>query len=426
MGPSWYGHMYCCDGIPGKNIKEIEVINSIGIKQVLKRNKKKIMKRNELQFTRFEESEKKERTEVYFDYIQSPLICHPLVDKFPTTNPYSELLTGRKFANYVEGFIYLGAAGGSYTCDFGVNNANNNYCDYTTSISATITNAASYSISNSKGNSFTVNNGSTSTVGMDVSIAKSISNNIEFRYQRAINKEINGSKTDDFSQCITDTTEENTTKSHAITDSTEDTDTVSNETSSSETYSKNTSTTETTGHDKTNSETNSSSTSHCHSTGEEDSDVTAVVRGTNKGGSSNTVKINQTHTDTSNSFQTVTSKSRQTNISNNYSHESSHNIRVSSTQEADVWAMKLSAQESYNYNFGNTHSNGTDTSNGDEDSHSHETGITTGILTGHEYGVTNELHFNKEKSVSHGKTFSTSTEDCNTTSKDVTVSTTDT
>ncbi|OUM59879.1 hypothetical protein PIROE2DRAFT_14488 [Piromyces sp. E2] len=104
-------------------------------------------------------------------------------------DPYSELLTGRKKANFVEGFLYLGpATNRSFTCT-----SNNRDYDYTFSVSITISNSASYSISNNLTNSLSVTNGETTSNSIDDSFAKSISDNIEISHQRAVTNEMNGS-----------------------------------------------------------------------------------------------------------------------------------------------------------------------------------------------------------------------------------------
>ena len=60
MGPAWYGHMYCCDGIPDESVKVVEVIDYLGNKIVLGEQDESLSKRTdnseEIKILKFENS----------------------------------------------------------------------------------------------------------------------------------------------------------------------------------------------------------------------------------------------------------------------------------------------------------------------------------------------------------------------------------
>jgi len=71
------GHMYCCDGIPDDSVKEVEVINFLGITRTLRKNKN-FSKRGFNDFTVIKITEDTDKKELYKNYAEKPLICHPL------------------------------------------------------------------------------------------------------------------------------------------------------------------------------------------------------------------------------------------------------------------------------------------------------------------------------------------------------------
>lgn len=261
MGPSWLGHMYCCNGLPDASIKEVEVVDFLGDKRVLSRDKNKLSKRqNSFEVLNF--SNAKNKKDIYNDYIKKPLKCHPLLGNNAISSPYSEILTGRKKANFREGYgLPKIAFDSALTCYTG------SKCTRQITVGVTLTDSKSYSVSNGYSNSFSVNEGKSTSNGIDVSLAKSISDTLEISHELSVTEEQNGNESWDISRSLTQTVEHSTGYTYAKTINEEDTNTESQEKSTSESWTTNSSTTITNGSEHTKSYSKDESTNTCGTLG---------------------------------------------------------------------------------------------------------------------------------------------------------------
>ncbi|ORX53740.1 hypothetical protein BCR36DRAFT_368773 [Piromyces finnis] len=227
--------MYCCDGLPDISIKEIEIVDFLGNKRMLSRDKNKLSKRQ----NSFEVLNAKNKEDIYNDYIKRPLKCHPLLGNNEISSPYSEIFTGRKKINFREGYgLPKIAFDSALTCYSG------SKCTRQVTVGVTLTDSKSYSVSNGYSNSFSVNEGKSTSNGIDVSLAKSISDTLEISHEHSVTEEQNGNESWDISRSLTPT-----------------------EKSTSETWTTNSSTTITNGSEHTKSYSKDKSTNTCGTLG---------------------------------------------------------------------------------------------------------------------------------------------------------------
>jgi len=252
----WDGYSFCCDGIPDNNELLFYKANGITLKVVKKVNQSKnnkikiLNKRNEESNNNeseihklLKEAEKESQSidtyevkkvtteQIYDIYRESKRKCLPLTSQNPLANPYSEKLTGRKFANVRLGYgspVVLGVL----KCD------TEEQCEISLGYSKTMSFGYSYSLTDtdSKSNSYSYGNSQSNNI--EESKGNDISDTIEVSMQNTRSRETSGSLSETFSEELSRTSEISIGYSYSKTKSEEETHTENHEVSRSDTTSR--------------------------------------------------------------------------------------------------------------------------------------------------------------------------------------------
>ncbi|KAJ3319896.1 hypothetical protein HDU76_000429 [Blyttiomyces sp. JEL0837] len=207
VGHGWYGHRLCCDFDEPQEVHN--VTNHFGhVRRVRLSNEKAVVSGyNTEASSRRRRRDNSTSGSSLAEFIQQPPTCLPLLSVNPLFNPYNDILTPAGSATRsLLAFPYFVQTGVSCSSHGVANGA----CTVTLNQAFTTTTSLSYSISDSQSNSLTNSIGTSHTVGESSEAMTSVSDTLEHSNTFTHTSSQGGSQSNTWSEALTKTSESQT------------------------------------------------------------------------------------------------------------------------------------------------------------------------------------------------------------------------